>query len=95
MEPTVSRCVIAPASGKTCDCRLCQAQELNTMTMTVHCRHRHWGRGQGKDPPCEQLLMGVGGSHLQVRGGSGDVAVIRSKTDPPCEQLLAGMGVVL
>ena len=65
------------------------------MTMTVHHHHCHWGWGQGKDPPCEQVLTGVGGSCLKVRGGSGDMAVIWSKTDPPCEQLLTGMGVVL
>jgi len=62
------------------------------MIMTVHCHHHHYrGQGQGKDPPHEQLLTGMGGSHLQVRGGSGDVAVIQSKTDLP----LAGMGVIL
>ena len=51
----------------------------------------HWGWGQGSDPPRKQLLTGVGGSRLRVRGGGGDVAVIRSERDPPCEQLLAGM----
>jgi len=65
------------------------------MTMIVHHCHHHQGQGQGKYPPHEQLLMGMGGSHLQVRGGGGDMVVIWSKTDPPCEQLLAGMGVVL
>jgi hypothetical protein len=69
--------------------------ELNTTTTTVHCHRCHRGQGQDKDPPCEQLLMGVGGPHLQVRGGSGDMAVIQSKTDPPCEQLLTGMDVIL
>jgi hypothetical protein len=63
-------------------------------TTTVHCHRCHWGQGQGKDPPHEQLLTGVGGSHLQVRGGSGDVVVIWSKTDPPCKQLLTGIGVL-
>ena len=56
------------------------------MTTTVHhCRH-HRGQGQGKDPPHEQLLTGVGGSRLRVRGGGGDVAVKQSHPASSCSQ---------
>ena len=57
------------------------------MTMTVHhCRH-HRGHVQGKDPPREQLLTGMGGSRLRVRGGGGDVAV--KQIHPACSCLQA------
>jgi hypothetical protein len=54
-------------------------------------RRHHRGRGQGRDPPRKQLLTGVGGSHLRVRGGGGEMTGVGGDIGDP---LLMAVGVV-
>jgi hypothetical protein len=93
-RPTISHHVTAPASGKTHNCGLLQAQELTTMTLVIIAK-----AGIGIHPMSRCSWWCHHGPVVTTEVGQGAAVVppILSNTKgvPSCKQLLMGMGGVL